>query len=100
LEQADDERLTAAIAEEVTDGVAHGAFRPESAEDAFIVGVIVDDGRDLVGKIVGIGGAAESPAGEGGDRSRQRRDRADATGEFFDIDARVSRYDSHDWSGG
>jgi hypothetical protein len=86
--QADDDRLTSAVGEEIAHSEAHGAEQRQSAELALIIGEAVDNGRIIIG-------AARSASDEGCDRGRDADDGVNAALELLDIDAWIRGCDGH-----
>ena len=84
----DDPRLRATVEEELRDGVASLRKRVQAAELPLEVGHAEDLDR-------GVDRSAGERVDERPDRRRNARDRVDAAGYLFDVDARVGRRDRH-----
>src|SRR5262249_46471454 len=82
VSDADDQRVGAAIEEEMLYRVAEGAIDPQTAEEALELRKTLHADR-LVDR------SAQGPADEGRDRRRHSHDRANGTGKLFNVDARV-----------
>src|SRR6185436_5661326 len=79
---ADDNRLAAAVLEELLHRIAHRAVAPQPAELPLVVCKTVDGDR-LVDQ------PAPGASDKGGDRGRHPRDGAHAAWKLFDIDAGI-----------
>src|SRR5262249_42641095 len=88
LGDAHDDRVGAAIAEEVLNRIAHLAVAGEAAEASLEVGEAGDP----------LGAAVESARhvpDEGGNGGRHAGDRPNTAGQFFDVDTGIGRSDRH-----